>query len=107
MTTINHETTVHETTNGHWRPLIDGDDLTPAEKRDLDYVDWAAVEAGTESWVGFRYRGNLYDLDEFTPAGNVDHLRNPWEGASAQSAFDAVVIIFGYDADVLVGHLHW
>lgn len=62
-------------TNGHERAVIRWHDLTPSERKELDYRD---TEESQESFEGFRYRGSVYDLSEV-------HMRAPsdmgrWDG---------------------------
>lgn len=100
-------------TNHQPRPLLSGWDLTPAERAQLDYVDWAAVEVGDDSWSGFRYRGELYDLSDFEartrPAdGSVQDLPDYWHGHRADSYFSAVLVhLDTYGEFVVVGYAHW
>ena len=99
-------TTVHTVTNHHDRPLLSGHELTDAERAELDYVDWAAVERGEGSWEGFRYRGSIYDLAEFEAA--PAEMRHLWQGWQTSSYFDAVAVRFGLEeGTVVVAHVHW
>lgn len=100
-------------TNNVPRPVVNGWETTPAERAELDYVDWAAVEEGNDSFTGFRYRGNLYDLSEFQPTSPHGLFKN-WDGVQTSSAFDAVVIRWAGESggwgeyeSVVVAHLHW
>lgn len=102
---------VTTTTNFHVRPILGGHELTPEELDRLDYVDWAAVANGEESWSGFRYRGEIYDLAEFEPATGT--LASDWHAWQTQSYFDAIAVRFVDDvpywseAGVIVAHLTW
>ena len=97
-------------TNGHHRDVIDAHQLTESERAEHDYLDWAAIDAGRESAEFFRYRGNLYDLGEFTRdygitrgAGLPAHLSD-WDGYLSESAFSAIVVRYvdGFEG-VVVG----
>lgn len=95
---MNEWTTI---TNNVPRDVIDGWDLTPKERDDFDYIDWPAVESGEASATFFRYRGTLYDLNDFM---YVDHERLPadsplrgWHGYQADSFFSAVVVRYVTD----------
>lgn len=98
---------VNVVTNWHPRPILSDFDLTAAERADLDYVDWDAVERGEDSWSGFRYRGSLYDLGQFERSTGT--IASDWDGWQTQSAFDAVAVKYVslYDDMLVVAHLHW
>lgn len=90
--------TVTVVTNNHPRPLVDAWELTPAERETFDYLDWSAIERGEDSATFFRYRGELYDLGEFSRdygitrgAGLPDHL-STWHGYAADTFFSATVV---------------
>ena len=40
-------------------------ELTPDERKQFDYLDWDAIDAGTDSASFVRHRGELYDLGSF------------------------------------------
>jgi hypothetical protein len=93
--TLNTNLTV--TTNNVPRDIIDAWQLAPAERGEFDYLDWTAIEDGRESAEFFRYRGQLYDLGEFSRdygitrgAGLPAHL-STWDGYMSESAFSAIV----------------
>jgi hypothetical protein len=41
--------TLTVTTNNHHRPVVDAWELTPSERAQFDYLDWAAIEEGSDS----------------------------------------------------------
>jgi hypothetical protein len=95
-------------TNHHRRPVIDGWQLTEAERAQFDYLDWAAIDRGEESASFFRYAGSLYDLGEFTAnwglsrnSGLPDHLKG-WDGYMSDSAFSATVVKYVEDGEAVV-----
>ena len=100
-------------TNNIPRDIVDAWELTPAERADVDYLDWQAIEEGRESASFFRYRGSLYDLGEFTAdygmtkgSGLPDHLSR-WDGYMSESAFSAIVVRFANDMEsVVVGYVY-
>lgn len=51
-------------TNNAPRDIIDGWQLTPAERADFDYLAWDAIDRGEDSASFARYRGELYDLGD-------------------------------------------
>lgn len=98
--------TIRVITSNVPRPVVDGWQLTPAERAEFDYVDWAAVEAGNESASFVRYRGQLLDLgDGFEmriPAGTP----GKWDGFCSDSFFSGVVIRYSEGFEyVVVGTL--
>ena len=82
------------TTNNVPRPTIDSWDLTPEERADFDYLDWAGIEAGEDSATFFRYRGTLYDLGDFPRVTPQDHANalSAWDGLITDSFFSGVVV---------------
>jgi hypothetical protein len=50
-------------TNNHKRDVIDGWQLTAAERKDFDYLDWPAIQEGSDSASFVRYKGDLIDLN--------------------------------------------
>lgn len=95
-------------TNNMPRPVIDAYELSAEERADLDYLDWPAIDAGEESATFFRYRGQLYELGEFTRCDNLPEFSplRAWHGHLANSFFSAIVVRFPADDDyetVVVG----
>lgn len=88
-------------TNNVPRELIDGINLTPAEREEFDYHKWPAIDRGDESAEFFRYRGQLYDLSQFLRApGGLDG----WDGYSADSFSSGLVARYVNDGErVIVG----
>ena len=106
--------TTKVTSNNVPREVIDAAYLTPKERAEFDYLDWPAIDAGTDSASFFRYRGQLYDLGEFMAdygmlkgSGLPAHLRD-WDGFLAESAFSAIVVRYEGDSGdyVVVGHVY-
>lgn len=100
-------------TNNVPRLLIDAYQLTTAERADFDYLNWTTIDAGEDSATFFRFRGQLYDLGEFTAdygitrgKGLPAHLAK-WDGYMAESAFSAVVVRYCADNDyIVVGRIY-
>ena len=109
-------------TNNKPRPLFSGYELTNAERRELDYI---APPDDVETWCEqhnrfFRYRGNVYDIQEFTRIVRQSDRVNPfehgvweenspllnWDGIQTDSYFSGVVIRYVPDSgycDIVVG----
>lgn len=90
-------------TNYNFRPLLSGYELTPDELREFDYIDNPLEEFNRF----FRYRGQLYDCNEFVRIvkrseynGNFSHSvdeNSPllyWDGIQTDSFFSGIVIKF-------------
>ena len=105
---------LHTVSNFHARPVVNGWEVTDEERiNDLGYLDWDAILDGTDSFNGFRYRGEIYDLAEFERATDT-LVASEWDGWQTQSAFDAIAIRWATDwagepdyEAVIVAHLHW
>jgi hypothetical protein len=95
-------------TNNVPRLVIDAYELTIEERLEFDYLDWNAIETGSDSATFFRYKGQLYDLGEFqTTSGMPDFspLRQ-WDGYLSDSFFSGIVVRFMPESDwdhVIVG----
>jgi hypothetical protein len=97
-------------TNNVPRDVIDAWELSAEERAQFDYLDWDAIEAGSDSASFFRYRGELYDLGEFSAdygitrgAGLPAHLAD-WDGYMSESFFSALVVRYCEDFErVVVG----
>lgn len=88
-------------TNNAPRPVLSGWDLTEKEREEFDYIE----NVIDEPYRFFRYKGNVYDLQEFTLTGK--DLEN-WDGVRADSFFSGVVIklISGDDESVIAGSVY-
>jgi hypothetical protein len=87
-------------TNNVPRFTVDPSELTPAERDDFDYLDWAKIDAGADSATFVRFRGELYSLDQFRrvePGG--DFARAGWHGIHNDSFFSGVLIRMSDDGE--------
>lgn len=93
--------------NGVPRDIVDGWETTAAERAELDYVDWDAVERGEDSFSGFRYLGELYDLSDIPAVDRRDGFESPfqgWDGVMSDSFFSGIVVRYCDDDErVIVG----
>lgn len=101
--------TVKVVTNNVPRFVIDAYELTVKERAEFDYLDWPKIDAGEDSASFFRYRGQLYDLGEFSAdygitkgSGLPDHL-SKWDGYMSESFFSALVVRYVDSESVVVG----
>jgi hypothetical protein len=100
-------------TNHVPRFILDAYELSADERMEFDYLDWKAIERGEESASFFRYRGELYDLGEFTVFDypyffrSPDDWRSNWDGIQTDSFFSATVIRYVDDYEsVIVGRVY-
>ncbi len=93
--------------------MIDAWQLTQAERKDFDYIDWVSIDSGLHSASFFRYKKMLYDIGEFSRdfgitkgTGLPDEL-SAWHGYMSLSAFSAMVIRYTDDNEsVVVGMIY-
>ena len=88
-------------TNNQSRPLIYGYELSDKEKREFDYID------DIDSAQFFRYKGWVYDLNEFQRVSDTMencHGFNGWHGFQSDSFFSGIVVKYTDDYEsVIVG----
>lgn len=91
-------------TNNVPRDILDASNLTITERKQFDYLDWKALEDGTDSASFFRYKGQLYDLGEFQ---RIEHNgpENPfkgWDGYQSDSFFSGTLVRLVDDNERLI-----
>jgi hypothetical protein len=99
-------------TNNVPRDVIDAWRLTREERGEFDHLDWEAIDAGTDTASFIRFKGQLYDLGEFSPdygitrgSGLPAHLAT-WDAYMSEHAFSALVIRWMDDCErVIVGRV--
>jgi hypothetical protein len=79
-------------------------ELTAEERKEFDYLDWAAIDAGTDSATFFRRRGDLYSLDQFM-AASPEMTARGWHGYAGDSFFSGVVVRLIDDDTIQTGLL--
>lgn len=86
-------------TNNVPRLIIDEYELTADERAEFGYIDWSAVDRGEASASFFRYRGQLYDLDEFMRMRTEDpsNPHRAWDGYYAKTFFSGILVRFDPD----------
>jgi hypothetical protein len=92
-------------TNHVPRDVIDAHELSAAERKQFDYIDWPAIDAGSDSASFIRYRGELHDLGEFEVWDNpMSPTRMGWDGYRSDSFFSGLVVRYVEDCErVVVG----
>lgn len=94
-------------TNNVPRDLIEAYELTAEERSEFDYLNWQAIDEGTDSATFFRYKGTLYDFGEFESLNhryqlareNEDKLKD-WSGIQPDSFFSGLLIRWPVCEDV-------
>jgi len=87
-------------TNLQPRPVVGWSDLTEAEQKELDHIETEDQQA---DFNGFRFKGNVWDFDEFTRVQHDGALdKGGWGGVAGQSAFHGVVISISKDMETVV-----
>jgi hypothetical protein len=85
--------------------LVDACELTPDERKEFDYLNWAAIDEGRDSASFFRRTWadgtQLYDLSEFTDAPR-EARRLGWHAFAADTFFSGILVRFDPDdSDVI------
>lgn len=100
-------------TNNVPRDILDAWELTADERAQFDYHDWAAIERGEDSASFFRYKGDLYDLGEFTRLDGPFLLPNrtrafaTWDGYQSDTFFSGTLVRYCDDFErVVVGRFY-
>lgn len=78
-------------TNNNKRPIVNDWELTQKERKEFDYIDWAGIDAGNHSAQFFRFKGQLYDIGEFTRCPDTAWFKT-WDGYFSDSAFSGVLL---------------
>jgi hypothetical protein len=88
------------TTNNVPRPFIPANWIEDKERKEFDYLDWDAIDEGKESYDFFRYKGQLYNVDELQVWSHDDN----WDRYFAWTYFSGIVIKFVRDdEEIIVG----
>jgi hypothetical protein len=87
-------------TNHVPRPIIDAWELTAAERREFDYLDWDAIEQGSDSASFVRYLGDLIDLGDVDGRAAAVGLTG-WDGYRSDSFFSGLVFRYSRDFEYI------
>jgi len=79
-------------TNNVPRDVIEAYELTLKEQAEFDYYDWNRIIAGKENPNFFRYKGEVYDIGEFMPIGNLVPSLKGWDGYQSESFFSGILL---------------
>jgi hypothetical protein len=92
-------------TNNQARELLSLYDFSEAEQKKIrsDY-DWMDVEDLECNYGFFRYRSSIYHLKDFAAIRDKEGPLSDWDGYSADSYFNGVLVRFSDDCEsVIVG----
>ena len=97
-------------TNHVPREILDGWQLSPAERETFEYLDWDAIEEGADSASFFRYKGELYDLGDIPAVdrrpGFAGQFQD-WDGIATDSFFSGILVRYCEDHEsVVVGRFY-
>jgi hypothetical protein len=100
-------------TNSVPRDILDGWDVPADVRADFDYIDWDAVDEGSDSVSFFRYKGQWYDLGDVparsphVPTDEPDPFEG-WDGLASDSFFSGILVRYaGEDSDqIIVGRFY-
>lgn len=83
-------------TNYNRRPTIPDWELSENERKQFDYIDWPKMDRGEDSATFFRYKGDVYNLHEFTKidtnAFNTPNNLKSWDAYQPDSYYSGLVI---------------
>lgn len=86
--------------------VVDAWELTPAERAEFDYLDWPAIEAGTDSASFFRRHGELHDLGNFLRTEEGGELRRlGYHGFAADSFFSGIAVHVDPEGEYVISAL--
>jgi len=80
-------------TNNVERNTLDGTELTDKERAEFDYI----FEEDLPGVIFVRYKGIVYNLDEFMTTHNLHNELSEWDGYNPDSFFSGQVVRFPYN----------
>lgn len=94
-------------TNNVPRDVIYGYELTVEEQKEFDYLNWDKPDQDNDIHNFFRYKGQLYDLEEFQPttelhSPEVKELKDGWQGYQSDTFFSGTLIRYVEDYERIV-----
>lgn len=88
-------------TNNIPREIINGWELSDEERKEFDYLDWEKVLDGEDSTQFFRFKGQLYDISQFSFCRPIAEFKE-WDGYFSESAFSGVLVKYVNEGDQVV-----
>lgn len=91
-------------TNNVPRDVIEADELDAAERAEFDYLDWSAIEEGSDSASFFRYKGTTYDLGEFSTTSGLGPPDGfgTWDGYQSDTFFSGILVRYCDDFERVI-----
>ena len=90
-------------TNNVPRDIIDAWELTEAERKVFDYLNWDAIQKGEDSASFVRYKGELYDLGDFMRVGDMRPFDKKWDGYISDTFFSGILVrYYGMESEAVV-----
>jgi hypothetical protein len=90
-------------TNNVYRSTIDAYQLSEKERKEFSYLNWKAIDEGSDNATFFKYKKQLYDLGEFMCVPDNSGF-SAWHGYSSNSYFSGVLVRYSKDFEsVLIG----
>lgn len=91
-------------TNNQPLPLLDWSNLTEKEQAEFDWLETEDEQCSADF---FRYKGQVWCLDEFDTTESDGKL-SEWDGLCSTSAFSGVLVkhIRGLDDEIVVGRFY-
>jgi hypothetical protein len=91
------------------REIIQAYELSEKDRKNFDYLDWAAIEHGQGSAEFIRYKGELYDLGDVEIAAEPFRAQG-WQYMVTQTFFSGVLFKWvqedNYDWMVVCGRYY-
>lgn len=82
-------------TDNKWRNLRYGYELPKKQRKEFNYLNDEEFE--TRNFA--KYRGNYYDIGEFTTTSNMSMFKGIWDGYMSDSYFSGVLIKLSSDGE--------
>jgi hypothetical protein len=81
-------------TNNVPRDVLEAFELSAGERAQFDYLNWPALEAGEDSASFVRFKGELYDLGEFSTTSGMPEFSplRAWDGYLSDSYFSGILV---------------
>jgi hypothetical protein len=91
-------------TNNVPRAIVDAYELNETEREQFDYLNWSAIDQGEDSASFLRFKGELYDLGEFSTTYGMPEYSplRAWDGYLSDSYFSGVLVRYTEDTDYVV-----
>ena len=85
-------------TNSRQRDVVLGHDLTEAERKEFEYLDWSVPDGNGWTRDFARYRGQLYDLGD---TEGIPQFAPGWDQYVSDSFFSGVLFRYPREGEEL------